>query len=84
MPWRLAPILGGRGTGYEAARTGARGLGRELTLSQWHRWSATVILVQNRETRRWLPLRHRHRHTAVVLPYVILNLSPVTRDPRRG
>lgn len=70
-PWRLAGTLGGRGVAAEVLRTLARAAGRyvnPLARLAWRR--AGVILVQNTETRRWLPARHRHK--AVVFPNVVL------------
>lgn len=70
-PWRLAGALGTRGTLYELARTGARAFGRyanPLARASWRR--ASLILVQNEETKRWLPRRHRAR--TKVLPNVLL------------
>ena len=62
MSYRLLASLGWRGAGKEvlrdAVRTGARYL-NPLTRISWHR--AKLILVQNRETREWLPRRHRQK-----------------------
>lgn len=61
-PWRLASVLGWSGTLYELARGAARASARycnPLARLAWAR--AALILVQNRETRDWLPRRHRHK-----------------------
>ena len=71
MQWSLCPAIGVRGTGYELLRGAARAFGRYLNpLSRlaWRR--ATLILVQNAETRDWLPRRSRHK--TVVFPNVVL------------
>lgn len=60
VPFRLLPALGVRGAAHELARALARFGGRylnPLARAAWHR--ARVILVQNPETRRWLPARHQ-------------------------
>jgi glycosyltransferase involved in cell wall biosynthesis len=61
-PLGLVPSLGTRGTAYEAlrevARQGARYL-NPLARVSWR--NASVILVQNEETRRWLPARYRSK-----------------------
>lgn len=79
MPWRLSPALGIRGTLYEVARaiarTGAR-YGNPLARTSWRR--AQLILVQNPETKQWLPGKHRRK--AVVLPNVVLDRPPRERD----
>jgi glycosyltransferase involved in cell wall biosynthesis len=71
VPWRLAPLLGVRGAMSELVRSSARGLGRylnPLARMAWRR--AELILVQNEETRHWLPARYRSK--AEVFPNVIL------------
>jgi glycosyltransferase involved in cell wall biosynthesis len=80
VPFRLLPELGVRGAGYEAVRAAIRDLARylnPLARSAWRR--AELILVQNRETRRWLPRRHRHK--VAVLPNVVVSGLP-PRAPR--
>jgi glycosyltransferase involved in cell wall biosynthesis len=55
-PWRLLSVLGLRGAVYELTRASARLAGRylnPLARVAWRR--AQLILVQNPETRRWLP-----------------------------
>jgi glycosyltransferase involved in cell wall biosynthesis len=74
-PWRLASSLGARGTLYELLRAAARLSGRyfnPLARVSWRR--ASLILVQNEETRRWLPCRHQSK--AEVFPNVILERLP--------
>lgn len=71
-PWRLIAGHGLRGAAYEAVRSAGRTTGRyanPLARSAWSR--ARVILVQNPETRAWLPRRHRAK--AVVCPNPILD-----------
>jgi glycosyltransferase involved in cell wall biosynthesis len=79
MPWRLAPALGIRGFIYEVARaiarTGARYVNPLARLS-WRR--ARLILVQNPETREWLPRRHREK--VVIFPNVVLDHEPQVGD----
>jgi len=81
VPWRLLPTLGVRGVATEAVRTsvelGAR-YANPLARLAWRR--SRLVLVQNPETRRWLPRRHRDR--AELLPNVVLDLPAVPR--RRG
>ena len=78
-PWRLAGTLGAKGVAYELLRAGARTFGRylnPLARVSWRR--ASLILVQNEETRRWLPRRHRSK--VYVFPNVVLDRVP---DPER-
>jgi glycosyltransferase involved in cell wall biosynthesis len=81
VPWPLLPTLGLRGVATEAVRTsvelGAR-YANPLARVAWRR--SRLVLVQNPETRRWLPRRHRSR--AELLPNVVLDLpaSPRRRD----
>jgi glycosyltransferase involved in cell wall biosynthesis len=73
VPWRLLPTLGVRGAATEAVRAsvelGAR-YANPLARLAWRR--SRLVLVQNPETRRWLPRRHRGR--AELLPNVVLDL----------
>jgi glycosyltransferase involved in cell wall biosynthesis len=86
IPWRLAPALGLRGTTYEAGRAIARVLGRyanPFARLAWRR--AQLILVQNPETRDWLPARVRAR--VDVFPNIVLDgasvpLASAERGPR--
>jgi glycosyltransferase involved in cell wall biosynthesis len=62
FPWRLVPALGFRGALYEIVRAVVRAFGRylnPLARLAWRR--AELVLVQNPETRRWLPSRHRSK-----------------------
>jgi glycosyltransferase involved in cell wall biosynthesis len=71
-PWRLLPALGVRGTAAEATRLVAQLAGRyanPLARIAWRR--SRLVLVQNPETRRWLP--RRHRAAAEVFHNVILD-----------
>jgi glycosyltransferase involved in cell wall biosynthesis len=71
-PWRLVLGHGVRGVGYEAVRATGRAAGRYLNPLARMAWSrASVILVQNPETREWLPRRHRPK--AVVCPNPLLD-----------
>jgi glycosyltransferase involved in cell wall biosynthesis len=77
MDWKFASVLGFRGTLYELARTVARSVARyanPLARVAWRR--AELVLVQNRETLKWLPSRHRGK--AVVFPNVVLDREPVS------
>ena len=61
-PLGLVPSLGARGAAYEALREVARQGSRFLNPLARLSWrNASVILVQNDETRRWLPARHRRK-----------------------
>jgi glycosyltransferase involved in cell wall biosynthesis len=82
-PRSLLTSLGVRGMAYETLRDAARFLGRyfnPLARVAWGR--AALILVQNRETRAWLPARHRGK--AVLFPNVVLDEPPSRRGSRRG
>jgi glycosyltransferase involved in cell wall biosynthesis len=76
-PWRLARVLGARGLLHEVARSTVRSLARyanPLARSAWRH--SDLILVQNEETKRWLPAAHRHKTS--VLP------NPMVEGPRRS
>lgn len=70
-PLGLVPSLGARGAAYEVLREVARQAARYLNPLARASWrNADLILVQNEETRRWLPARHRgkalvYHHAAV-------------------
>jgi glycosyltransferase involved in cell wall biosynthesis len=72
VPWKMVSALGVRGAAFEVVtsvvRTSARYLNPLARLS-WRR--AKLILVQNEETRQWMPARYRSK--AVVFPNVVLN-----------
>ena len=71
-PWRLVANLGLSGIMYEVLRALARWAGRNLNpvaALSWRR--ARLILVQNRETREWLPEAHRYK--AHVFPNAVLD-----------
>lgn len=77
-PWRLAPDWGVRGVAYEALRAVRRVLGRyldPLVRLTWRR--ACVILVQNPETRTWLPPRYRRK--AKLCPNTGVDPSQIVR-----
>ena len=70
-PRRLMPLLGSKGRAYERMRAVMRASGRvvnPLARLAWRR--ARLILVQNPETRDWLPARYRGK--ASVLPHVVM------------
>jgi glycosyltransferase involved in cell wall biosynthesis len=83
-PWRLSGTLGALGTLYELGRTAVRAFARylnPLARASWRR--ASVILVQNEETKQWLPRRYRSR-AEVFANVVIEDLAePRDRDDRR-
>jgi glycosyltransferase involved in cell wall biosynthesis len=80
-PWKLIPTLGARGCLQELLRVTVRGAaryGNPLARLSWHR--ADLILVQNPETREWLPRRHRAK--VEVFPNAVLETFERTRAPR--
>jgi glycosyltransferase involved in cell wall biosynthesis len=80
-PWKLIPALGVRGSLQELLRVSVRGAARyvnPLARLSWRR--ADVILVQNPETREWLPARHRAK--ADVFPNAVLEAFDGTPTPR--
>ena len=83
--WSLVPALGVAGAVAEVARALAQAGGRylnPLARLAWRR--AEVILVQNPETRAWLPRRHREK--AHVFHHVALEdpPAPARRDVPGG
>jgi glycosyltransferase involved in cell wall biosynthesis len=79
-PWKLIPSLGARGSLQELLRVAVRAAARyvnPLARLSWHR--ADLILVQNPETREWLPRRHRAR--VEVFPNAVLETFERTRAP---
>ena len=75
-PWSFASMLGARGLAFECVRTVAQLAGRYLNPIARDAWRrAQVILVQNPETRTWLPRQHRGK--AIVLP------NAIAPEPRR-
>jgi glycosyltransferase involved in cell wall biosynthesis len=80
-PWKLIPALGVRGCLQELLRVAIRGAaryGNPLARLSWRR--ADLILVQNPETREWLPRRHRAR--SEVFPNAALETIEGTPTPR--
>jgi glycosyltransferase involved in cell wall biosynthesis len=78
---RLMPTLGPKGAAADVLRGGARTLARwfnPLARVSWRR--ARLILVQNPDTRRWLPARHRGK--TEVFPHVVL--ESVSKADARG
>lgn len=79
-PWRLAPALGFRGIAYELTRELARAAGRYLNPMARLAWRrAALVLVQNPETARWLPRRHRAK--AAILPNAVLAPAEMPSPP---
>ncbi|HEY7282293.1 MAG TPA: glycosyltransferase [Actinomycetota bacterium] len=75
--WRLFPSLGVKGSLYEVGATIARSSFRSFNpLCRMAMRRAAVILVQNEETRRWVPASVRRR--AVVSPNAIVDVRPAT------
>ena len=71
-PCRLMTTLGTRGMIYELIRAIARISGRHLNpLARMSWMRAKLILVQNNETKRWLPGRHRGK--VRIFPNVLLD-----------
>jgi glycosyltransferase involved in cell wall biosynthesis len=80
-PWKLTPALGARGCLQEVVRLTVRGVARyanPLARLSWRR--AGLILVQNPETREWLP--NRHRAKAEVFPNAVVEMMEGTPTPR--
>jgi glycosyltransferase involved in cell wall biosynthesis len=80
-PWRLVPALGLRGSLQELLRITVRGAaryGNPLARLSWRR--ADMILVQNPETREWLPKRHRAK--VEIFPNAVLEAFDGPRAPR--
>lgn len=81
VPIQLMASLGPRGVLFEAMRSLARGGSRylnPLARVAWRR--AGLILVQNPETRSWLPRRHRSK--AHVFPNVVIDHGGERSGPR--
>ena len=81
MDWNFVTVLGIRGAVFEVARAlsraGARFL-NPLARLPWRR--ADLILVQNPETRAWLPARHREK--ALVFPHIVVEEGAGWMGPR--
>ena len=80
-PLKLFPALGLQGSLQELLRIAVRGAaryGNPLARLAWRR--ADLILVQNPETREWLPGRHRRK--AEVFPNIVLEPSDRQAAPR--
>jgi glycosyltransferase involved in cell wall biosynthesis len=83
MPWRLWRSVGAIGLVREAARSGARTACRYANPAARLAWRrASLILVQNPETRAWLPKRHRLK--ATVFPNPIVENSLDEQGGNRG
>jgi glycosyltransferase involved in cell wall biosynthesis len=82
VPLRLLPVLGVRGTGAEAVRMTVQLVSRymnPLARVAWRR--SCLVLVQNHETRRWLP--RRYRPGVEVFQNIVLDDLPVRRGRDR-
>jgi glycosyltransferase involved in cell wall biosynthesis len=80
-PWRLVPSLGPVGALAEVVRAGSRWAGRWLNPLARRSWAASrLILVQNDDTLRWLPVKARPR--AVVMPNAVFATPPPPRLAR--
>lgn len=83
VPLRLAPALGSRGLLFEMIRSTARGTSRYLNPLARVAWKrADLVLVQNPETRAWLPRRHRPK--VHVFPNVVLDPIAPSGEPLRS
>jgi glycosyltransferase involved in cell wall biosynthesis len=81
IPWKLIPALSARGSVQELLRVAVRGAaryGNPLARLAWRR--ANLILVQNPETREWLPSRHRAK--VQVFPNAALEVFDGTPSSR--
>jgi glycosyltransferase involved in cell wall biosynthesis len=77
-PWRLVAALGAKGTVHDVGRAAARSVARyanPLARLAWRR--ARLILVQNPNTRDWLPGRVRSR--VEVFPHIVLEEATWTQ-----
>jgi glycosyltransferase involved in cell wall biosynthesis len=82
-PWRMMAGASRRAIAYEAGRVVARTVGRYANPVARVAFSrATLILVQNEDTKRWLPERHRGK--SVVFPNVVIRETSVGSDPDPG
>jgi glycosyltransferase involved in cell wall biosynthesis len=80
-PWSLLPSLGVAGSAFEIARTVVRSAFRYVNpLCGLAMRRAEVILVQNDETRNWIPARLRDK--AVLSPNAVLDTQPPKRVHR--
>ena len=80
-PWRLWSVLGARGVAYEALRGVARAVARYANPMARLAWArARLTLVNNVETKDWLPRRHRAK--ARLFQHVILDDVPESRRDR--
>ena len=84
VPSRLWRALGTKGALYEFARAASRNSMRVLNPLARLGWSRSqLILVNNPDTRRFLPARHRQK--AAILPHAVLERVPqVERGPGAG
>jgi glycosyltransferase involved in cell wall biosynthesis len=73
-PLRLVRMLGPRAVTFELARAAAQAAGRYLNPVARLAWAqARLVLVQNNETRAWLPRRHRAK--VAVFPNPIIDVT---------
>lgn len=84
VPSGLWRALGIKGALYELARAGSRNSMRLLNPLARLGWSQSqLILVNNPDTRQFLPARHRRK--AAILPHSVLEQAPeVERAPRES
>lgn len=83
LPVSALPAIGGKGRAYELARALVRWAGRYLNPVARLAWTrARLILVQNPETARWLPRRHRGK--CVVFSNAIVDTDFVPRVRESG
>ena len=83
VPWRLMPAFGPRGALFELLRAGARSAGRYLNPFARLAWRhARLILVENVETRDWLPMRYRTK--AAIFPNTVIDEIPHVRHRLTG
>jgi glycosyltransferase involved in cell wall biosynthesis len=72
MDWNFVSVVGVRGAALEVLRSAARTVARFVNpLARLPWWRADLILVQNPETRAWLPRRHHEK--TIVFPHVVLD-----------
>jgi glycosyltransferase involved in cell wall biosynthesis len=72
IPWRFLESMGFRGRVFELVRGLGRTFGRYLNpLTQLSLWKADLILVNNKETQRWLPTRALSR--SALFPHTVVD-----------
>ena len=82
ISWKLLPSVGPAGSVFEVSRSVVRTAAKHLNpLCRLAMRRSEIILVQNPETRHWLPASWRSK--AVVAPNAILDAAPPTRIARK-